>query len=199
VRVRRRVWRGFPQEPNRDIADASAELVGDLDAEASNKEWEMDGRTIRDVAAAVAAGAAVLLLGDLSLGWYSVTVSAGGVVKVDATSSGWTNIGVVAGLLAIAMLVYMIRPMRRAGRIDLVQAAATAALGVAVFGFTVAAAFRGTASITTPATAVEVGSRLWPAYAGIALSAIVAAATLTALVEVLRGFTAPSRAITAAS
>jgi hypothetical protein len=156
----------------------------------------MDGRTIRDVAAAVAAGAGVLLLADLSLGWYSLTVSAGGVVNVEATSSGWTNIGVVAGLLTIAMLVYTIRPLRRAGRIEPVQAAVTAVLGVAVLGFTVAAAFRGTASVTAPTTAVEVGSRLWPAYAGIGLSAIVAAATLTALVEVLRGFTAPSRAIT---
>jgi hypothetical protein len=79
------------------------------------------------------------------------------------------------------------------------HAAVTAALGVAVLGFTVAAAFTGTASVTAPATAVEVGSRLWPVYGGIALSAIVAAATLTALVEVLRGFTAPSRAITATS
>ena len=159
----------------------------------------MDGRTIRDVAAAVAAGAGVLLLADLSLGWYSVTVTAGGVVSVEATSSGWTNVGVVAGLLTIAMLVYMIRPMRHAGRIDLVQAGVTGALGVAVLGFTVAAAFTGTASITAPETAVEVGSTLWPAYAGIGLSAIVAAGTLTALVEVLRGFTAPSRAITATS
>jgi hypothetical protein len=159
----------------------------------------MDGRSIRDVAAAVGAGAGVLLLADLSLGWYSVTVSVGGVVNVEAASSGWTNIGVVAGLLTIAMLVYMIRPLPRAGRIDLVQAAVTAALGVAVPGFTIAAAFRGTASITAPATAVEVGSRLWPAYAGIGLSAIVAVATLTALVEVLRGFTAPSRGIAATS
>jgi hypothetical protein len=157
----------------------------------------MDGRTIRDVVALVAAAAGVLLLADLSLGWYSVTVRVGGVVNVEASSSGWTNIGVVAGLLTIGMLVYMIRPTRHAGRIDLVQAAVTAALGVAVLGFTVAAAFRGTAAITAPATAVEAGSRLWPAYVGIGLSAVVAAATLTALVEVLRGFTTPSRASTA--
>jgi hypothetical protein len=55
----------------------------------------MGGGTIRDVAAAVAAGAGMLLLADLSLGWYPVSVSAGGVVNVEASSSGWTNIGVV--------------------------------------------------------------------------------------------------------
>ena len=155
----------------------------------------MDGRTIRDVAAAVAAGAGVLLLADLSLGWYSVTVTTAGIVEVETTSSGWAGVGVVAGLLTIAMLVYMSRPLRHAGSIDFVQGAVTAALGVAVLGFTIAAALTGSASITASVTAVEVGSKLWPAYAGIGLSAIVAAGTLAALAEVLRGVTAPTRAI----
>jgi hypothetical protein len=34
-----------------------------------------------------------------------VAVSVGGVVNVEATSSGWTNTGAVAGLLTIATLV----------------------------------------------------------------------------------------------
>jgi len=155
----------------------------------------MDGRTIRDVAAAGAAGAGVLLLADLSLGWYSVNVASAGVVNIKATSSGWSNVGLVAGLVTIAMLVYMIRPVRHAGSIDFVQAAITAVLGLAVLGFTSAAALTGSASITAPEAAVQVGSRLWPAYTGIVLGAVVAASTLTALVEVLRGVTAPARAI----
>ena len=69
----------------------------------------MDRRTIRDVAAAVAAGAGVLLLADLSLGWYEVKVTAGSVVDITANATGWGHAGTVAGLLAIAMLVYMIR------------------------------------------------------------------------------------------
>ena len=155
----------------------------------------MNGRTIRDVAAAVAAGAGVLLLADLSLGWQSVTVTTAEIVTVKATSSGWTNVGLVAGLVTIAMIVYMIRPVRHAGSIDLMQAAVTAVLGIAAFGFTVAAAFTGSTSISAPETAVEVGSRLWPVYVGIGLAAVVAAGVLTALVEVMRGVTAPAHAI----
>jgi hypothetical protein len=150
---------------------------------------------IRDTAAAVAAAAGVLLLVDLSLGWYSVKVTAGGVVSIEATASGWTNVGLVAGLVTIALLVYMIRPLRHAGTVDLLQAVVTAVLGIAAVGFTTAAAFTGSASVTAPEAAVEVGSRLWPAYAGIGIAAIVAAGTLTALVEVLRGVTAPVRAV----
>ena len=155
----------------------------------------MDGRTIRDAAVAVAAGAGVLLLGDLSLGWHSVSVTTAEIVTVKATSSGWTNIGAVAGLATITMLLYMIRPVRHAGSIDLMQAAVTAVLGVAVFGFTIAAAFASSTSISAPATTVEVGSRLWPAYVGIGLATVVAAGVLTALVEVMRGVTAPAHAI----
>jgi len=155
----------------------------------------MDRRTTRDVAAAVAAGAAVLLLADLSLGWYSVDVSSAGVAWARTSSSGWTNLGLVAGLSAIAMLIYMIRPIRRPGVIDLAQAAITSGLGFTVLGFTIAAALTGSASVTAPETTIQVGSKLWPSYVGIGLSGIVAMATLTALVEVLRGATAPPQAL----
>lgn len=155
----------------------------------------MDRRTFRDVAAAVAAGAGVLLLADLSLGWYDVKVTAAGIVDITANATGWGHIGTVAGLLTIAMLVYMIRPMRRDGRVDLTQAAVTAVLGLGIFGFTVAAALTGAASVTTPASTVQVESTLWPAYVGIGLGAIVGGAVVTALVLVMRGATAPSRVI----
>jgi hypothetical protein len=170
------------------------QVISGLDA--SRKEGMMKGRMIRDLAAALAAGAGVLLLADLSLGWYSVSVSVAGVSEVKATASGWSNVGVVSGLLTIAMLVYMIRPIRYAGAIDFMQAAVTAALGLAALGFTIAAALTTTASITAPETAIEVGSRLWPAYVGIGLGACVAAGTLTALFAFLRGVTAPSAAMT---
>ena len=155
----------------------------------------MDRKTIRDVAAAVAAGAAVLLLADLSLGWYDVRVATAGVVDISTTSSGWSDLGLVAGLLTIATLVYMIRPVRRDGSVDVAQAGVTAVLGLAVIGFTIAAALTGSAEVTTPTTSVQVGSTLWPAYAGIALAAIVAGGALTAFALVLRGVTAPSRVI----
>ena len=71
----------------------------------------MDKRTVRDVAAAVAAGVGVLLLADLSLGWYAVKVAVAGVINIDVNASGWGHFGTVAGLLTIAMLIYMIRPI----------------------------------------------------------------------------------------
>ena len=154
----------------------------------------MDRTTMRDVAATVAAGGGVLLLADLSLGWHDVSVSAGGVVDISATSSGWTGFGVVAGLLTIAMLVFMIRPLRRDASVTLAQAAVTAALGVAAAAFTVVAALTGSASVTAPTAAVEVGSTLWPAYVGIAIAVVVAVAAVTAFVLVLQGATTPSRA-----
>ena len=155
----------------------------------------MDRRTIRDVAAAVAAGVGVLLLADLSLGWYDVMVTAAGIVDITANATGWGHIGTVAGLLTIAMLVYMIRPMRRDGSVNLTQAAVTAVLGVGAFAFTVARALNGAASVNTTTTAVQVHSTLWPAYAGMALGAVMAGAVVTALVLVMRGVTAPSRVV----
>jgi len=152
----------------------------------------MDRRTIRDVAAAVAAGVGVLLLADLSLGWYGVKVAAAGVVDINVSAGGWGHFGTVAGLLTIAMLVYMIRPMRRDGAVSLVQAAVTAVLGLGAFGFTVARALNGSASVTTMTTTVQIHSTLWPAYVGIVLGAIMAGAAITALVFVMRGATAPS-------
>jgi hypothetical protein len=152
----------------------------------------MDDRTIRDTAAAVAAGVGVLLLADLSLGWYDVKVAVTDIVAVTATASGWGQTGTVAGLLTLAMLIYMIRPLRRDGAVGLAQAAVTAVLGLGAFGFATARALTGVASVTTPSTAVQVQSTLWPAYVGIALGAILAGATITALVLVLRGATAPS-------
>jgi len=155
----------------------------------------MDKRTIRDVAAAVAAGAGVLLLADLSLGWYGVKVAVAGVVNIDVNASGWGQLGTVAGLLTLAMLIYMIRPMRHDGAVSLTQAVVTAVLGLGAFGFTVARALNGTASVTSMTTTVQVHSTLWPAYAGIGLAAIMAGAAITALVLVMRGATAPSAVI----
>ena len=155
----------------------------------------MDKRTMRDVAAAVAAGFGVLLLADLSLGWYAVKVAVAGVVDIDVNAGGWGQFGTVAGLLTLAMLIYMIRPIRQDGAVSLVQAVVTAVLGLGAFGFTVARALNGSASVTTMATTVQVHSTLWPAYAGIALGAIMAGAVITALVLVMRGATAPSPVI----
>ena len=44
------------------------------------------------------------------------------------------------------------------------------------------AALTASASVTVPQAAVQVGSRLWPAYVGIGIAAVVAAGTLVALV-----------------
>ena len=158
----------------------------------TNEGMTMDKRTIRDAAAAVAAGVGVLLLADLSLGWYEVKVAVAGVVDINVNAGGWGHFGTVAGLLTIAMLIYMIRPMRHDGAVTLAQAVVTAVLGLGAFGFTVARALNGSASVTTMATTVQVHATLWPAYVGIVLAAIMAGAAITALVLVMRGATTPS-------
>jgi hypothetical protein len=152
----------------------------------------MDKRTIRDVAAVVAAGAGVLLLAALSAGWYSVKVAVVGVVDINANASGWGQLGTAAGLLTIAMLISMIRPLRHEGAVSPAQALTTGLLGLGAFGFTVARALGGSASVTTSATAVQIHATLWPAYAGIALGAIVACAATVALVLVMGGARASS-------
>lgn len=160
----------------------------------------MDGRSIRDVAVAVAACAGVLLIADLGLGWHTVTILTTGpgpsesvVVKVSAT--GWTNVGLFAGFIAIATLVMLARSTWQSVAVDLPQSAVTAALGVASLGFTIGAALAATTSVTVSATGQELASRAWPAYAGIGLAAVVALGTLIALLEVYREAPAPSGAV----
>lgn len=152
----------------------------------------MNRHTMRDAAAAVAAGAGILLLADLSTGWYTVRVAVAGVIDLEADASGWGGLGTVAGLLTLAMLVSMIRPLRHDGAVTLAQAVATGVLGLGAFGFAVARALTGTASVTTVETAVHVNSTLWPAYCGIALAALMAAGVIAALALVLQGVRASS-------
>jgi hypothetical protein len=152
----------------------------------------MDTRTMRDLAAVVAAGAGVLLLAALSAGWFAVRVAVAGVVDIDVNASGWGQTGTVAGLLTIAMLISMISPLRHEGAVGFGQALTTALLGIGAFGFTIARALGGEASVTTPASAVQVHATLWPAYAGVALGAVMAGAATIALVLVSRGARAPS-------
>jgi hypothetical protein len=159
----------------------------------------MTRETWRDLAAAVAAVAAVLLLVDLGLGWYEVKVSTAGITAISASSSGWSGVGLVAGLVTIALLVYMIRPLRREADMDAVQAALTCVLGVAVLTLTLAAALTGSASVTSPAAAVEVSTRLWPAYIGIGLAAVVAVGASAAFALFMAGATAPARHLHAPS
>lgn len=147
--------------------------------------------TVRDVSAALAGGAGVLLLADLALGWYEVKITAGGVTVVSTTSTGWSHFGVIAGLLTLGLVAYMLRPLRGGGELDITQAAVSAMLGLAVLAFTVAAALTASASVAGPAGSIEVGTHLWPAYLGVGLGGVVALGTATALALFLSGATAP--------
>jgi hypothetical protein len=152
----------------------------------------MDRRTARDIAAVVAAGAGVLLLAALSAGWFAVEVAVAGVIRIDVDASGWGRLGTVAGLLTIAMLIAMIGPLRHEGAVALPRAMTTALLALGAFGFTVARAMSGSATVNTTATAVQAHATLWPAYLGVALGALMACAATTALVLVMRGARDPS-------
>ncbi|HLX33497.1 MAG TPA: hypothetical protein VKR79_12160 [Gaiellaceae bacterium] len=149
----------------------------------------IDRRSIREVAVAVTACAGVLLLADLGLGWFRVAIVTGvggSTTRITVNATGWTNVGLIAGFVTIAMLVYLIRPMRQGG-VDVQAVAVTAALGLASVGFTIAAAFTGTSSVTATGAIAVIATRQWAAYAGMALAAVAAVGAVVALTESLRG------------
>ena len=82
----------------------------------------------------VAAGAAALFIVDLFLNWERTAVRVADAVHVDHMASGWSGWGALAGVCAVALLVFMI-----AGR---VPASALVAVGAAMFVFTALAIYR---------------------------------------------------------
>lgn len=117
----------------------------------------------------VTAGAATLFLADLFLGWQRVAMRMTGVIDVHNTASGWSGWGALAGMCAIALLVLAVadRP-----------SPATVALGLGAFLFTVLAVLAGNAHVDAGASMMrlQVDTTLWPAWVGLALAGLMAAA-----------------------
>lgn len=117
----------------------------------------------------VTAGAATLFLADLFLGWQRVAMRVGGLVDVRNTASGWSGWGALAGICAIALLVLVLA--RR-------PSPATLALGLGALFFTAIEVLAGDAHVDMGASMmrVQVDTTLWPAWVGLALAGVMAAA-----------------------
>ena len=138
----------------------------------------MDERTLHRGAAFAAIGLAVLLLVDLFLAWQKVTVDVAGVVRVNDMASGWGGFGLIAGALAIALILLELDNLRlgveELGR----RTIGAVALALGVFLATTVQALTGDVSVSVATVGVEVQSTRWPAYVGILLALALVAATL---------------------
>ena len=120
-------------------------------------------------ASLVTGAAASLLLVDLFLGWQRVAMQMGGFLYVGATASGWSGWGALAGVCAIAVLVVIIARG---------PTPAVAALALGALLFTAVAVLAGQAHVDVgaPMMRAQVHTTLWPAWAGLALAGVMAAA-----------------------
>lgn len=124
----------------------------------------------RDQGATIVAGAAAsLLLADLFLSWQRVGMRMGGLFDVRTSSSGWSGWGAVAGICAIAVLVLVIARG---------PAGAIAAVALGALLFTAIAVLAGHAHVDvgTSMMRIQVDTTLWPAWVGLALAGLMAAA-----------------------
>jgi hypothetical protein len=135
--------------------------------------------SLQRIAAVVALVASVLFLVVLSLDWQVATVRVPGVVELRAGASGWSGAGLLAGLSAIVVVAAETARLR--GRS--VAPVFTAGAALVALGAMVVALLVGDADVVAPVggAAVEVDSTRWPAWAGLVLAAVAAAAALIAL------------------
>lgn len=129
----------------------------------------------------MAAGLALFL--DLFLPWREVSVRAGGFA-LDTSSSAWANGWGLAAGIVVSVLIILELPLLATRRATAGSARAllVAGLGMLILALTVAAFAEASVEVTTPMTSVEVASRLWPAYVGLVLAALIALAGLVQLV-----------------
>jgi hypothetical protein len=136
-------------------------------------------------------GGAFLLLADLFLDWSTATVQLAGAIEVETGTSAWGGWGALAGLLLIAFLVLEISMfvgwMVASPRL----LSAASIIAIAAAAFTYVEFFTGTTSVTAGAVSISVDERLWPAWLGLVLAAIVAAAAVTRLALQARETAAP--------
>ena len=127
---------------------------------------------------------AFLFVLDLFLDWQKADIDVAGVVSVHAASSGWAGWGVVAGILAIAVIVAAVTR----------RAAWTLGLAAAMLVATALLAFTGDADVATGVVGVAVDTTLWPAWVGLVLAAVTTAAAAVPFVPALAA--TPPRGLT---
>jgi hypothetical protein len=114
--------------------------------------------------------------------WREVSIRAA-ALDVDAGSSAWSSgWGIAAGIVLLALLALEL-PMLAAGRTTAgpSRTALVAGLATGVLGLTIAAFSTASVDVTAAVAAVHIGERLWPAYAGLVLSTVIALAGLVQL------------------
>lgn len=126
--------------------------------------------------------AGIALFVDLFLDWREVSVRAGGFdihVGSSAWSSGW---GIAAGVAVMALVIAEL-PLLAGGQATStpVRAGLLTSLAAVLVGITIAGFATASVDVSVPDTAVQVGGRLWPAYAGLVLAALVALGTFLQL------------------
>lgn len=136
-----------------------------------------------ELAHRVVLGAALAFLVVLFLPWQEATVRVAGVVDLEERSSGWSGWGLAAGLVALVLLALQLGRLRARDRAGHTGDLASALLAAALVAAAALAVFTGETSVATQAVGVEVGSTLWPAWLGLALAAVAAAASLVPLAE----------------
>lgn len=142
-------------------------------------------RIDRGASAVVFAGLIALIV-DMFLAWVKVTVYSAGLFEtsltfdMQVTGSGWAGWGSVGGILAVVLVFWHARSLRRPPSIG--AAAVTVALAAAIAGITLWHALTGEGDVVTAeGTLLVTVTRLWPANAAIGLTAAVAAAAATRL------------------
>ena len=128
----------------------------------------MTPEALKQRARPVIAIASTLFVLDLFLGWQRVAVSMP-AIDVRATASGGGGWSALAGLCALVLLALAI-----IGR----ASAATVALGLGTLVFTALEVLTGHANVDVGASMmrVHVDTTLWPAWVGLALAGVMAAA-----------------------
>jgi hypothetical protein len=124
----------------------------------------------------VVASGAFLLVIDLFFDWFKVTVDIAGAVTVETASSGWGySWGIVAGILALAVIVSVLTQ----------HAAWTLGFSFAMLIATGIAVLSGDANVSMPAAGISVVTTQWAAWLGFALAALTAAAALVPFLKAL--------------
>jgi hypothetical protein len=132
-------------------------------------------------ARSLAAAAAALFVVTLFFDWTHVTVSTP-AVHISGGSSGWSGIGVAAGVVALVLLLYELR--RLDSKAD--EGPLVVFLALGLLGFTLAR-FHDAATVNvTGVVGVDVGGRTWMAWVGLILATVAAGAAVAPFVDRLR-------------